>query len=489
MSDKILRIAFPYDKPVSFYDPLKIHLSPEYTFLENTFSPLVEHTPEGELVSAVAEKFFWVDNEAQFHIRKNLKTVDGRDINAHDVANSIKRLIILSGATHGDLKGMLCPDATLKDLNDPCPGLKVVNDHVLILSFKERKPFLFPMLAALDFAIIPTGSIDPDTLAIVDYRNTSGPYFVERDHGNGRVDLAANPHHFHFSNRMPTKLQLVPIPMSEPGRSLEMLKQGEVDLVTTIDHATHDLMIRFVRENSDFNLHATYPLRTYTVTFTKKGRTRLSLQNRLAIGKTLRSLFRKWMAEKDGFTPIDQLFPALGEGALSKEQEDKLQLAFENAPEPAAIDYSLTGWIIRIGTFDPQMASLKMAFPNSTFIASNKLPSMMDFSKNPDEEPDFTISGPDMGFLEDIGLISHYLNVSLFHLTPAEGKKWLANYMAQPEKSQRLGILRELHLKTIAEGASIPMAVSPYTAVVRKPWKFNLSKVQASDSVWRITQD
>ncbi|MEK6625285.1 MAG: hypothetical protein AABY86_09970 [Bdellovibrionota bacterium] len=37
-----LKVAFPYDRPVNQYEPTKIHFAPEYIFLENVFSPLIE---------------------------------------------------------------------------------------------------------------------------------------------------------------------------------------------------------------------------------------------------------------------------------------------------------------------------------------------------------------------------------------------------------------------------------------------------------------
>src|SRR5690606_8058931 len=102
-----LRVAFPYNKPATHYEPTRIHFGPEYIFLENIYSPLVElSNKNGQPVGGVAEKFQWDEttNEYYLHIRKNLKTIDGYQITAEDAEFSLKRLLITSSNTHGNFK-------------------------------------------------------------------------------------------------------------------------------------------------------------------------------------------------------------------------------------------------------------------------------------------------------------------------------------------------------------------------------------------------
>ena len=55
-----LRVAFPYNKTVDAYEPTKIHLAPEYIFLENIYSPLIELSKDnGTPVAGLAESFEW----------------------------------------------------------------------------------------------------------------------------------------------------------------------------------------------------------------------------------------------------------------------------------------------------------------------------------------------------------------------------------------------------------------------------------------------
>ena len=132
-----INVAFPGYEGAASYDPVKIHFAVAYTFLADTFSPLVEYSVTGELVSAAAERFEWIGNEAHFTMRKNLKTIDGHGIDAYDAETSFKRMFILGGNTHGNLKDMLCPGAKMDSLNAVCPGLEVRdNGRTFVMKFK-----------------------------------------------------------------------------------------------------------------------------------------------------------------------------------------------------------------------------------------------------------------------------------------------------------------------------------------------------------------
>jgi hypothetical protein len=486
--ESYLRVAFPYDRPVSFYDPARIRLSPEYTFLENTFSPLVQFTPGGELVSAVAGEFFWQGNDAIFRIRPNLRTIDGRIINAFDVEASFKRLLILKGSSHGDLGDMLCPGLTLRTLNDYCPGMNVTESGAtLVLTFAEKKLFLFPMLAAIDFAVIPKDSIDPKTLNIVDYRNTSGPYYVASEAGGGRILLAANPNHFGYTSSMPQQAELIPSGLKDPRESIKLFLDDKIDFISTVDHVPHDRMLQLAKQQSQIvTVHSTLPLRTYVANFTKKGRSRLSISERLKVGRSLRKRFLSWVQDKEGYEASEQLFSPFGEGALSQALLSSLQQSYASSESENLTSKPLLGWMIRMGDFSSKLAEINAEFPSISVIPMNRVPALEDFGTNGLEEPDFVISGPDMGFLEDIGLLSHYIGVEMFAVSQGEGRKWLNEYMAIQNKSDRLLKLRQLHFDTLKQGVTIPFAASPYTAVVRRPWRMELSRVQASDALWRI---
>lgn len=100
----LLRVAFPLDRAVTEYEPTNISIASEYIFLENVFSPLVEMSESGAITPGVAETIHWENDKLILTIRKDLKTRSGRNVTAEDVLFSLKRLLVLTGNTHGNFK-------------------------------------------------------------------------------------------------------------------------------------------------------------------------------------------------------------------------------------------------------------------------------------------------------------------------------------------------------------------------------------------------
>jgi hypothetical protein len=128
---------------------------------------------------------------------------------------------------------------------------------------------------------------------------------------------------------------------------------------------------------------------------------------------------------------------------------------------------------------------LTRVLPGADFYKETDAP---DLKKNvdPNEMPDAFICATDTGFMEDISLISYSLNAGLLGLRKEDRPKWLADYMATVQKSERMKKLRQLHFDALANPVIIPLMASPYTAVVRKPWKIELSDMYANNQLWRI---
>jgi hypothetical protein len=489
-NDKTLKVAFPGYNDSFHYDPSKIHFAHEYIFLENTFSPLVEYSTDGQLVSGVAEKFYWKGTDAYFEIRSDLKTIDGKKIDAYDVELSLKRLLILGGNTHGDLKSLICPNNKITKLTDTCSNMEVKdNGKTLVIKFSEIKPFLFPMLAAIDFAIIPKDSIDLKTLKIIDYRNTSGPYYVKKDDPEGNIILSANPFHYHYSKNMPHEVYLIPSGKTNRKESLDLFLNNKVDHITTTDKVYPVDLIHFASQHKGINIHSTYPIHLYMVVFTNRGLKRFSDEERIKIGKAIKNLFLSLHSNEPEYKPVNEIFPVFGEGSLNKEQVNDVINKYNKVNEQKVLEKEILGWDPYNAVID-KYETIKQIFPKLKLIKiQGKIPGLVNYKLEKIEEPDFSIRRCDVGFQEDIGLLSYYFSIDFFYLRGEEGKKWLKKYMSIPSKEERLNMLRELHYKTLITGSVIPIAMTPYAAIVRKPWKINFSKYHANNPIWRIQKD
>lgn len=474
-----LKVGFPSRKPISNYDPAHIQLAPDYILCENLFSPLVEMDPVGRLVGGVAENFEWRGNKLVFKIRSDLRTIGGSTVTAADAAFSLKRLLILGSSTHGNLKPILCRNQLFTAIDDDCPGIEVT-DSELILNVEKRDTFLIPLLASIDFAVIPQGSVDPVTLELIDYKETSGPYFVEGT-SDGAFYLVANPFHYHFSQQIPQKVDLIFTDSIEA--SLKGLRDGKIDFLTTIDHVPASEMIKFTSDNNRFNLHQTMNIRSLVTTFTKLGLGVLSERQRLDIGRSLRKSFSSYLEKKDGFEIQSQIFPVFGAAGLKQDQIESIeQLLAEDSPSEIALPLRVR--VIRLEPFEDYKKFILLALPNAT-VEKGTVPAFEKFDEQ-HLEPHLFISGPDLSYREDFSLLSYYMGTGYFGIFGKEGLEWLLDYQRIDDQERRLEKLRDLHFQTIVRARTMPIAVYPYSALARKPWNINLSNFFADTQLWLI---
>ena len=486
LGSKNLRVAFPSNSNIEKYEPTQIHFAYQYIFLESIYSPLIELSNDtGSPVASIAREYYWKGSELHMVIRDDLKTVDGYNIGIDDVVTSLKRLLILSRNTHGDFKSLLCPDVELTNLEQNCPSM-VADGNTLILKLVAHRDFLIPMLASIDFAIIPRTSIDPQSLKIVDYRNTSGPYYVAKDNGKGHITLKANPQHFHFNNRMAPEITLVPTKGMSREQVVEHYNKGEYDHITTIEGIPIEAFKRIERKENRF--HESIYIQTEIAYITEQGKKRLPLIKRLAFAKALQKSFHHHYKNKDGYKTIRQFFLPLGHQGLSPKEEYLLEQKFDSIP----MEESGEGVSLGIFKSHPKILQKyhtisKTYMPNLRVERAKAIPA---FSQLADKDiPDYIIVNTDSGFLEDIGLLSYTINAGYFGLFPREGKAWLEDYMNTPEKNERLKKLKTMHLKSLMEGLMLPLLSTPYLAVTRKPWHPELSALFANNPLWKIRKD
>lgn len=480
-----LRIAFPAQVSVHMYEPTAIHFAHEYLLLENLYSPLVETDPKGgSLLPGVATSFNWQGDELILTIRSGMKTQSGNDITASDVVFSLKRLLVLSGNTHGNFKDLVCPEAELKSIDQPCDGIELRGDKVVLRAGK-RKSFLLPMLATLDFAIIPQSSVDPLTLKIQDFSETSGPYYVTKDSDSGEIELRLNQNHFHAKKDIPQHVVLVPVARKEFNSALKAFDQGRADHVMSYSGSRPEDLIRYADGHSDTDLHITMKIQNVILVFTDRGRRELSVEYRRYIGLKTKAAFEKAYVEAPGYERSDEYFPALADGGLSKESQLTVKKVFVDASKNEQKSFRLG--FLKSGGLDPWEKPVKELLPQADIYFETKIPAMTKY-ENQNDEPHAFICTIDSGFSEDISLISYSMNAGVFGLTPDDRVAWLSHYMELPEKVQRIAALRQLHFDSLVKADLVPLVVSPYVALTRKPWKMNLSELYANNPLWLIKQ-
>lgn len=479
-----IRVAFPYNKPARFYEPTRIHLAPEYIFLENAYSPLVEVSPkDASLLPGVAESWKWDGEVLSLKIRDNLKTIDGISITAKDVEFSLKRVLVRTGNTHGNFQSLVCGAALLKTPEDKCEGIWTEGNK-LFIKVIGKSAFILPMLSGIDFAIIPKGSVDPKTLDIVDYRNSSGPYYVETDSEDGRIVLKANPNHYHANKDLPETIRLTPVDKSNKTASLALFEKGEVDFITTIDGAKPEDVISFSRNHSDSVLHTTANIRTIVLVFTERGLKELSDVERRKISVKIKAALWPYFARLPGYESTDQYFPSFSYGAL--DETTIQQIKAENLDGALSLSGKLVKLTtVRVGDVTALRPLVEGAIPGATLEEGANVPAFSKYEK-PEDMPHAFIGGPDTGYHEDISLISYMLVSGTFGMTKEERAAWLAKYMAVPEQADRLKMLKSIHETSLRKGVLMPLASCPYVALAKQGWKIELSQLFANNPIWQV---
>ena len=484
-TDNHLRVAFTSKNRIDTYDPARIYFSPEYFLLECLYSPLIELSDDkGSPISSIAKEYYWTGNHLHLTIRDDLTTIDGYPITIDDVIFSLKRLMVLSENTHGDFKNLACPDAKMVSVEEECSRM-VKQGNTLVLKMDAPWDFLIPMLAAMDFAIVPQRSVEPETLKIVDYRNTSGPYYVEQDEGNGRILLRANPKHFHFRKNMAEKITLIPTKGMSREQIIDLFHREKIDHISTISGFTIDDIKKIDKRN--ILVHETVPINSELAYVTEKGKKRLSLEKRLAFAKILQQSFHDYYANREGYKISKQFFLPFGEGGFSNEDEIILNKKMESVDTKLA----QSGEGIFLGIYKSKASGLeifskiaKTRMPKLKTAQAKGLPAFTQLSD--EDTPDYIIISTDSGFLEDVTLMSYTIDTGYFGFTKAEGRAWLKDYLKTVSRKERVKKLKKIQLESLIKGWMIPLVSRPYVAVTRKPWEPHLSQLFANDPLWKI---
>ena len=486
MNQPNLKVAFPHAINIGKYDPALINYAYEYIFLENTYSPLVEMNKNGVIVQGIAEYFEWKDNDLHLKIRKKLLSGSGKLITAQDAAVSLKRLLILGGNTHGNLKSLLCAGHQLKNLNDTCSGIKVLDDE-LILSATEKKSFLISMLSAIDFAVIPADAIDPATLKIIDYRNTSGPYYIEHLSKNGEnTILKANPNHYRYSKDIPQVIELTNTSLKDNYNSVIAFDKGEVDLITTIDPVSIDDTLQYAKQHKNVSIHSTQKILLVYARFTKNGFKKIDPVSRRSLAQQIKAIVREYYHTKQGYEDTDQYFATIGEGGLDKNHEKLLNKALA---EKTLVNSKLSKETLKLRVCFTLKDNRTFDFDKISGFNSIKVENGIWSTFSNEHEatlPDLEFWGVDTGFLEDVSMLSYLVSADNFGIGINEGSRWLDHYMSMSDKAQRIPLLKELHYKALSEFRVIPITIRPYVAMARKPWKMDLPDLFANNPFWMI---
>ena len=340
------------------------------------------------------------------------------------------------------------------------------------------------MLAAIDFAVIPEKAIDPGNLKIIDYRNTSGPYYLFHE-SDGKKQLNANTRHWNINNKTPVSIEMYSTPTSASNEldPIDLLLKNTIDHVSTITELTCEQLAEAEKAlGSEVSFHKTAPIKLFYILFTNTGRT-LPKQERIGISKAISSTLKEYFEHNPDCRQLtNEYYPPQSDGYLDAIQKTAaVNIRNQTPPLPPNKKYSIGAPPSRMSLFTKMFATN----PQFKIIEERRIPWNLWIENN--DEPVLVVGAVDSSFREDIGNLSYANSQGFFFRTREAGNQWLSEYMATDDKKKRLAELRRLHFNAVVEDPLlIPWASRPYVAITRNNWKTFLPNFASNNPLWNI---
>lgn len=482
MNTAPLRVAIPVAfQPLSSLDPAKISYSDEYATLRNLCSPLVEMDSNGQIVSGLAKTFELESNALILTLREDIQTIDGQLVDAEDVKMTLDRLLRAKTVTHGSLHTILC------GAESGCDAIEILGSHKLKLNIKKGSHFLLPMLTSMDFVILTKSQVDQDG-EIKDFRNTSGPYYVESsDLESGVMTLRVNLKHYNFHEKMPQIVKLMPSKVGKVKNSRSVFERFESNDLDYVPAYAHQDKAKYVdsANKTGANIRQSHNLGRLLLVYTQKGMETLSSADRFAIGKAVRQ--KIWDDSKEKLVGRKQTWQYFGDATvenLTSEDLEKIKLTFDRAP--------VSKKAIKISTYP----GIKTQFENIDFSKTSVTVSsdVLDHDLNQQEGfaenyPDAYIVSTDSTWLENISFLTYAFKRGHFLTTPEMADQFLESYMIESDRTKRIEKLRELHFNTLMSPKMVPIFSEPYFSILRNPWIEEQNPMSPSGALWRIRRN
>lgn len=478
----IMRVGIHYPRSVSNLDPAEIRTAFDYDILQNIYGRLLRYDEKTQLVADIPSSFSWSESEVRFVFGDKVKTIDGHLIDAQDAALSLKRLVLKGMSGHGDIRRFLCPGFKMNSLEEDCPGIAVEgNTLILRVVSPDFLSMLIGALESADYSIIPRSNFDATTGELRDknHRNTSGPYYVEKDSETGHIVLAANPNHYLYNPEMPVKVEVVP---DAEGGPLQGFVDGKIDYLPTSAYFTGEIGKALLADKSN-DVNETLPISLTFIGFSKHGLNKFSPEQRLYAGLVVGAAFVKNFGSLGG-RRTEQFFQTFSDGTLDENELEKVRdtraKVLANPPvfsEPIIYGVPATKFEV--------IAKELEGVPGIKVVSTG----VHAIHLKPEERPDMFYVITDSAWAENMTLISYSFQTGSFYLPGLDADKWFQNYISIRDKEGRMKLLRKLHFDVLNFASIVPIEAAPFFSLVRSGWKLNQSKIMIGTELWTIRRN
>ncbi|UOF00422.1 periplasmic substrate-binding domain-containing protein [Bdellovibrio reynosensis] len=482
ISNRILRAATAHKSSARSLDTRRIHSASDALLLMNLYSPIIDVDNDGNYVPGLASKFYWRNGSLHIEFKRGFRSVDGKPVGAADALFSLKRLILDKNNTHGDTARILCPNWDGKKISDECPGLKIIEDTLIITPVEEYLgKILIPLLSSPDHRIIPENSVDPLSLEITDFRNTSGAYYVDKDSSDGKIVLRANMTSQLYSEDMPQLIQMVPYDYNS---IVDLVREDKIDIIGPDFSYMPKMLNNLFEDHNDFTIFATEPIKVSTIFFNLKAMHDFTPEERAYAAFKFVENRRKQNIVNYGSQNTMQFFQFASAGSLTTDQLEQIEKMRLDAA-----DYGQKFHPKRKMEFLASKSLIKN-WGNFFDINSYFEPYLLDkgyLSYAPEDRPGDVFSGvTDVAFDTDYSLLSYNFSQLNFGLSAHEGKMWLDAFIKEKSPERSLALVNELHFSFLKKVAMYPHSVSPYTVIHKKDIRVEMTRLSATYNLWQV---
>ena len=220
-----------YDITDNILDPTDTTITYKYQLLDNLNIKLIDLNKQNDYELLLAESIDTSADKKTYRIKiRDAVFSNGDSIQARDVINSLKRLI-LSGSSHVPLKNHVQDAERLTRIEDNISGLVEISTSTLEIKLKKPvKDFLYYLTLA-DTGILHKTLHLKDKISLSDYIIVSGAYTLINK------TLIANTRFLFFDKGMPQEIRLKNVPATF---SKELISENEIGLTSFFDKNLND---------------------------------------------------------------------------------------------------------------------------------------------------------------------------------------------------------------------------------------------------------
>jgi hypothetical protein len=484
-SNPILRMPTFISNIQDTLKPEAIDKVEEYTLLNVLFSPLVLFDNSGRIEANLATRFYWEDQTTLvFSFDRHLTTKDGYEIGAMDALISLKRMILLNRNMHGNLRDRIEIPDTFRSLGDPLENI-FVRDGKLYIKTKKKDFFVLHILASADFVIIPHRSINNKTLQIIDFANTSGPYYLFREN-EAEVVLKQNKGHFRISKNNASEVNLKKYLPKDSKVVVSDFENGLLDHIPTVAPLSTGQYLNLAKHPGTV-LHETRDIMLFFGLFTHKARIRLKPSVRLKIARAIQDVIQEAIPNfSDRAVITSQFFHEDGVGGISSDILLKLKADFvDHEIEVAATTEDSLTIEASPGFISVYKPILEKKFKNMIFLPINRVGGTAEGS-----QADLIFTSVDVGLKEDFTGISFAAEWGVFPFSAMEKRSWLEALSSESDSRVRAQMIEDLHIKALFEDTTIvPLYRLPVFALTRNRWKMDLPDLWVTERIWQISYE